>query len=119
MNIRSLSSGLSFRGKVQGQKQAYYVFEGPKLFLVFSFSRSKPKSGYFNAVDFAAVKYVGRLTKGQQGVTAQSLYKRSRNPKLVGSSLEALSVLYVLVGMGRARIDRRFKTRQLFFNMIG
>jgi len=106
MNIRSLSSGLSFRGKVQGQKQAYYVFEGPKLFLVFSFSRSK-------------LKYVGRLTKGQQGVTAQSLYKRSRNPKLVGSSLEALSVLYVLVGMGRARIDRRFKTRQLFFNMIG
>ncbi len=119
MNIRSLSSGLSFRGKVQGQKQAYYVFEGPKLFLVFSFSRSKPKAGYFNAVDFEAVKYVGRLTKGQQGVTAQSLYKRSRNPKFVGSSLEALNVLYVLVAMDRARIDRRFKTRQLFFNMIG
>ena len=82
-------------------------------------ARSKPKAGYFNAADFEAVKYVGRLTKGHQGVTAQSLYKRSRNPKLVGSSLEALNVLYVLVGMGRARIDRRFKTRQLFFNMIG
>ena len=54
MNIRSLSAGLSFRGRVDGQRQAYYVFEGPKIFLVFSFSRSKPKAGYFNAVDMEA-----------------------------------------------------------------
>jgi hypothetical protein len=119
MNIRSLSSGLSFRGKVDGQRQAYYVFEGPKLFLVFSFSRSKPKSGYFNAVDAEAIKYAARLIKGRQGVTAQSLYKRSRNPKHVGSSLEALNILYVLVATGRAKIDRRYKTKQIIFNIAG
>lgn len=117
MNIKSLSSGLTFRAKVLGQKQAYYVFEGPKLFLAFSFSRSKPKAGYFNAVDFEAVKYVGRLIKGRQGVTSQSLYKRSRNQKHVGSALEALNILYVLVATGKAKIDRRYKTKQLIFNI--
>ena len=117
MNIRSLSAGLSFRGKVDGQRQSYYVFEGPKLYLIFSFSRSKPKAGDFNAVDLEAVKYVGRLIKGRQGVTSQSLVKRSRKPKYIGSALEALNILYVLVATGRAKIDRRFKTKQLFFNI--
>ena len=117
MNIRSLSSGLSFRGKVEGQRQAYYVFEGLKSFFVFSFSRSKPKTGYFNTVTFEAVKYVERLAGGQQAVTAQSLHKRSRKPKYVGSALEALNILYILVATGRAKIDRRHKGRQLFFNI--
>ncbi len=117
MDIRRLSSGLSFRGNVDGQRQKYYVFEGRKSFFVFSFSRSKPKTGYFNEVAFEAVKYVHRLARGQQGVTAQSLYKRSRKPKYIGSALEALNIMYVLVAIGRAKIDRRHKNRQLFFNI--
>ncbi len=117
MNIKSLSAGLSFRGRVDGQRQVYYVFEGPKIFLVFSFSRSKPKAGYFNAVDMEAYKYVARLIKGRQGVTAQSLFKRSRKPRYVGSSIEALNLLYVLVATGKAKIDRRYKTRQLISNL--
>jgi hypothetical protein len=117
MNIRSLSAGLSFRGKVEGKRQTYYVFEGRKAFFVFSFSLSKPKAGYFNAVPSEAVKYVQRLAGGHQGVTAQSLYKRSRTPRYVGSALEALNILYVLVAVGRAKIDRRHKSRQLFFNI--
>ena len=117
MSIRSLGAGLTFRGKVSGQRQTYYVFEGLRSFFVFSFSRSKPKAGYFNEVRSETVTYVQRLTGGQQGVTAQSLYKRSRKPKHVGSALEALNVLYVLVATGRAKIDRRHKSRQLFFNI--
>ncbi len=117
MRIRSLGAGLSFRGKVSGRRQTYYVFEGPKSFFVFSFSRSKPKAGYFNIVDSEAVTYVRRLARGQQGITAQSLYKRSRQPKYVGSALEALNILYVLSATGSAKIDRRHKGRQLFFNI--
>ena len=117
MNIKSLAGGLSFRGKVSGQRQTYFVFEGQKSFFVFSFSRSKPKAGYFNMVNAESVTYVERLTRGQQGITAQSLYKRSRKPKHVGSALEALNILYVLVAMGSAKIDRRHKTKQLFFNV--
>jgi hypothetical protein len=117
MNIKSLGAGLTFRGKVAGQRQKYYVFEGRKSFFVFSFSRSKPKSGYFNMVNSEAVTYVQRLARGQQGVTAQTLYKRSRKPQYVGSALEALNILYVLVATGSAKIDRRHKSRQLFFNI--
>ena len=117
MDIRRLSAGLSFRGKVEGQRQTYFVFEGRKSFFVFSFSRSKPKAGYFNEVAFEAVKHAHRLIGGKRGVTAQSLYKRSRKPKYVGSALEALNILYVLVATGRATIDRRRKTNQLFFNV--
>ena len=117
MNIKSLSAGLSFRGNVTGRRQKYYVFEGKNSFFVFSFSRAKPKSGYFNMVDSKAVTYVQRLTRGEQGVTAQSLNKRSRTPKLIGSALEALNILYVLVAIGGAKIDHRHKDRQLFFNV--
>jgi hypothetical protein len=117
MDIRRLSAGLSFRGKVEGPRQTYYVFEGRKSFFVFSFSQSKPKAGYFNEVSFDAVKYARRLVRGQQGVTAQSLYKRSRTPRHVGSALEALNILYVLVATGEAKFDRRHTGKQLFFNV--
>jgi hypothetical protein len=117
MNIRSLSAGLAFRGNVTGRRQKYYVFEGKGSFFVFSFSRAKPKSGYFNMVGAEAVAYVHRLARGEQGVTAQSLQKRSRKPKLIGSALEALNILYVLVAIGSAKIDHRHKDKQLFFNI--
>lgn len=117
MNIKSLSAGLSFRGNVKGRRQKYYVFEGKDAFFVFSFSRVKPKSGYFNMVSSDAVTHVQRLTRGEQGVTAQSLNKRSRKPKLIGSALEALNVLYVMVACGSAKIDHRHKDKQLFFNV--
>lgn len=117
MNIKSLSAGLSFRGNVMGRRQKYFVFEGKDSFFVFSFSRAKPKSGYFNMVGTEAVAYVQRLARGEQGVTAQSLNKRSRKPKLIGSALEALNILYVLVAIGSAKIDHRHKTKQLFFNL--
>jgi hypothetical protein len=118
MNIKSLGKGLTMQGKVKGQRQTYYIFAGHGSFYVFSFSRSKPKTGYFNAVSFEAAKYAHRLVKGEQGVTAQSLFKRSRTPRHVGSALEALNILYVLVAMGMAKIDRRHKTKQLFFNIV-
>ena len=117
MNIKSLSAGLSFRGNVTGRRQKYYVFEGKDSFFIFSFSRSKPKSGYFNMVSSEAVTHVQRLTRGKQGVTTQSLNKRSRKPKLIGSALEALNILYVLVAIGSAKIDHRHKDKQLFFNI--
>ena len=117
MDIRRLSGGLSFRGKVEGQRQTYYVFEGRKSFFVFSFSLSKPKAGYFNEVSLDALNAGRRLVKGRQGVTAQSLHGRSRTPRHIGSALEALNILYVLVATGEAKIDRRHKGRQLFFNV--
>ena len=117
MNIRDLSAGLSYEGKVSGRRQTYYVFSSPKAFFVFSFSRAKPKAGYFNMVTRDAHAYVHRLTRGRQAVTAQDVTKRARNRKHVGSALEALNVLYVMVALGEARIDQRHTGIQLFFNV--
>ncbi len=117
MNLRSLTAGLNFRGKVKGQRQTYYVFEGEKFFFICSFSRTKAKAGNFNIVDLDAVRYVERLAGGERGITAQDLHRRSRNPRHIGSPLEALNILYVLVAIDRAKIDRRHKGRQLFFNL--
>ena len=117
VNLKSLSAGLSFRGKVSGHRQTYYVFEGGEFFFVCSFSRTKPKAGNFNLVGLEAVSYVERLVRGEQGVTARDLYRRSRTPRYIDSALQALNILYVLVATGRAKIDRRHKGRQLFFNI--
>ncbi len=117
MNIRSLAAGLAFQGKVDGQRQTYYVFKGSKFFFVCSFSRTKRKAGNFNIVDLEAVRYVQRLAAGSRGITSGDLHRRSRNTRHVGSPLEALNIFYVLVAIGRASIDRRHKGKQLFFNV--
>jgi hypothetical protein len=117
MNLRNLGAGLEFRGKVEGQRQTYYVFEGAKFFFICSFSRKKRKAGNFNLVSLDALRYVERLAGGKRGVTARDLHSRSRKPRYIGSSLEALNALYVLVATDRAKIDRRHKGKQLFFNI--
>ncbi len=117
MNLKDLSAGLSFEGKVSGRRQTYYVFSSPKAYFVFSFSRSKPKAGYFNMVSREAYAYVRKMTRGRQGVTSQEVNRRARTKKHIGSALEALNVLYVLVACGRAKIDHRHKDKQLFFNV--
>ena len=117
MNLRSLTAGLNFRGTVKGQRQTYYVFEGKRFFFICSFSRTKRKAGYFNMVSLDAVQYAGRLAGGKRGITARDLHERSRNARHVGSALEALNILYVLVATNRAGIDRRHMGKQLFFNI--
>ena len=90
MNLKSLSAGLNFRGKVKGHRQTYYVFEGEEFFFVCSFSRKKSKAGNFNIVDLEAVRYVERLARGEQGVTARDLHRRSRTPRYIDSALQTL-----------------------------
>lgn len=116
MNLRSLTAGLNFCGTVKGQRQTYYVFEGKRFFFICSFSRTKRKAGYFNMVSLDAVRYVERLAGGESGITARDLHKRGRSRRYIGSPLEALNILYVLVATDRARIDRRHTGKQLFFN---
>lgn len=117
MDIRSLTSRLEYRGEVRGKRQTYYVFESRRQYLVMSFSRTKPKAGNFNVVATEAVEYVARRFGGKQGITAKEVHKATRRPRLVGNALTALNVLYVLVAIGRARIDTRFQEREIRFNL--
>jgi hypothetical protein len=93
------------------------VFEASDYYFVLSFARSKTRraSGYFNVVNRAAVEYVQAHLGGRSGVTAKDAVAAARRTKHVPTSLMALSILYVLVALGQARIVRAGEHRQLFF----
>jgi hypothetical protein len=118
MNIRSLTTGLRYRGKVKGKKQTYYIFEGRKYFLVMSFSPTKVNAGNFNLVDVKTAAAVRQRFSGQQNLTSKQLAQHPRKPKSIGDTLQALNVLYVLVTTGGAKLDSRFtKSKELHFNI--
>ncbi len=116
MDIRSLTSGLSYRGEVEAKRQTYYVFEGKKSFFVLSFSRSKHNAGNFNIVDVEAVRYAAKLFGDKKGITSKQVVKSSRKPQYIATTFDALNVLYVLVATRRAVIDKRHKAKELYFN---
>jgi hypothetical protein len=120
MNIRKLQRGLTYCGRVEAVRQTYHVFEASGDFLVLSFARSKTRrgSGYFNFVARAAVDYVHtRLARRRTGVTAKDAVQVAKRTRHVPTSLMGLNILYVLVGIGQARILSAGANRQLFFKL--
>jgi hypothetical protein len=115
--VKSLTTGLDFHGEVQGKRQHYYVLSSARQYFVMSVSLSKRDAGNFNLVGRAAVDRLYRRLRGQKGLTAKVVFGRSKNRRLVPSHLAALNILYVLVATGRASIDMRHKSREIFFNV--
>jgi hypothetical protein len=119
LSVKSLTTGLHFHGEVQGKRQRYYVLSSARQYFVMSVSISKRNAGNFNLVGRSAVDQLYRRLRAQQGLTAKVVFIRSRNRRLVPSHLAALNMLYVLVATGRASIDGRHMSRELFFNVKG
>lgn len=117
LNVRNLTKGLEYHGEVDGKKQHYYVFSGGAHYFVMSLSPSKPKSGNFNLVSKIAVEKPGRRLKGQQAVTSKAVRAGSRGRSTIPTDLTALNMLYILVAIGQATIDMRYRSKQLFFNV--
>jgi hypothetical protein len=119
MNIRALQRGLQYCGRVDAIRQTYHVFDGEGLYLVLSFARAKTRrgSGYFNLVGKEAVDYVHGRFGGKRGVTANAVLAAARRTPHIPTRLLALNVLYVLVALGYAAIDRTGEHRQLFFSV--
>ena len=91
------------------------MLSSPRQYFVMSLSTSKRDAGYFNMVSKTTVERLHRGLRGRRGLTARMVYTRSRRG--VPSALAALNVLYVLVATGRASIDSRRASRELFFNV--
>jgi hypothetical protein len=117
LSVRNLTAGLEYHGEVEGKRQHYYVLSSSRQYFVMSVSRSKRSAGYFNLVSRLAVERLYRRLRGQQGLTAKVVFTRTRNRRHVPSRLAALNMLYVLVATGRASIDMRHKTKEIFFNV--
>jgi hypothetical protein len=117
MNIESLARGLTYKGEAEGKRQSYHIFEGHGFYLNMSFRKGDPNAGNFHVVDSEAVEYVLGKFNGASGVTAQDVFDRAHTTRHVSSNLGALNVLYVLVGLGHARVDKRHKEKSLYFNI--
>lgn len=117
MKAKELLAELTYVGQAEGLRQTYDVFQGKRNFIVVSFSRSKRRSGNFNIVDSGAVQDARQSFAGQRGVTSKALKKRLQRKGRAIETLEALNILYVLVAMKEARIDRRHSQRELFFDI--
>jgi hypothetical protein len=117
LSVKSLTTGLQFHREVQGKRQHYYVLSSARQYFVMSVSRSKRAAGNFNLVGRTAATKLYRRLRGQKGLTAKLVFTRSKNKRLVPSHLAALNILYVLVATGRASIDMRHKSREIFFNV--
>ncbi len=117
MNVENLARGLTYEGEAEGKKQAYYIFKGHDFYFVISFKKSDPNSGNFHVVESEAVEYVLGKFPGAVGVTAQAVFDRARTTRHVTGNLDALNILYVLVGLGHAKVDKRHKEKSLYFNI--
>ena len=117
MNAREALSGLELVGGAEGLKQTYDVLRGKKHYVVGSMSRVKRRSGNFNIVSGEAVEAAGESFAGQEGVTSKMVRQRLQRRGISVETLEALNILYVLVALGKARVDRRRSQRELFFNL--
>src|SRR2546422_6093640 len=117
LSVKSLTTGLTFHGEVHGKRQHYYVLSTAREYFVMSISSSKRDAGNFNLVGKAAVDRLYRRLRSRRGLTARLVYSRSRNRLLVCSHLRAVYSHYVLVATGRASIDQRHTSRELFFNV--
>jgi hypothetical protein len=117
LSVKSLTTGLKFHGEVEGKRQHYYVLSSERQYFVMSVSKAKRSSGNFNLVGTSAVDKLYRRLRAQQGLTAKLVFTRSRNRRLMPSRLTALNMLYVLVATGRASIDMRHTSREIFFNV--
>ena len=82
-----------------------------------SYSKTKPNSGNFTIIQKDSVKYVAEKLSGKKNVTSSDLFHNSRKPNLIGSQIEALNILYVLVALGKAKILKKRLGSALQFNV--
>lgn len=117
MHVKDLAKGLTYKGAAEGKRQTYQVFEGKGFFFIVSLHKGDADSGNFHFVEPGAVDYVRQKFSGASDVTAKAVFEKARHTHFFARELDALGVLYVLVGLGEAGVDQRFKDKLLHFNL--
>jgi hypothetical protein len=117
VNVKHVLSELRYVGEATGVRHTYYVFQGPKHYLVLSFKKDDAAAGNFNIVEADAVAYVEDKFRGSKGLTSKQLLEESRRTRHFKDRFAALNALYVLAAAGKATVDHRFKPGTLVFNL--
>jgi len=117
MRAQDVVANLEYVGEAQGPRQTYSIFRGREHYLVVSFKKDDPQAGNFTILPAEAVEYVQHKFGGVKGMTAKRLYEESQRTKHFRDRLAALNGLYVLVALGQASVDHRFRAGGLVFNL--
>lgn len=117
MNVKTLTRGLKYKGDAEGKRQTYYVFEGSGYYFVLSFKKNNQNAGNFNVIDSEAADFVQKKFGGKAGITSKDVVSGAHKTRYFSKELDALNVLYVLVATKRAKVDKRFKSQSLYFNI--
>ncbi len=116
MQVKTLMNMMQYKGEVASKRQIYYLFESKKGYVLFSLP--SPTTGNFSVVDPDAVSYAERLFAGKQGITRKTLEEHPKMSRLIKKgTFDALLILYVLVALGKAKIDGRIRAKSLCFNI--
>jgi lysozyme family protein len=119
VNIKQLQQGLDYCGRVEAVRQTYHVFQAkgrvPDLVL-------RAVEGSQGLRLFQSHRRSGRrLRAGSDGRTQRCHGERHRagGPahQAHHGSLQALNILYVLVALNQASIQKAGENRQLFFSV--
>jgi hypothetical protein len=112
-------SNLEFVGVTKSKRQDYFIYKSRNYYLILSFKNDSP-SGNFNLVDTKAIEYVYNNFRGEKAITSKKLLTASRkkvHKKYIPGRFDALNILYILCAMRKAKIDKRYKQREIKFNI--
>jgi hypothetical protein len=114
MNHRSLFLGLRYRGLVKSVRRNYHVLEGSYHYVLVS--PAAGAGGNYNVVLKKAVQYLVKQFAGTRSVTSADAYAACKRSKFLRDRFAVLNALYVLVGIGAARVSK-MDGKTLFFSI--
>ena len=119
MKLKNMLGEMSFCGEVVAPKRTYVVFKNRIGYVLCSQKSRNIWEGDFVIVKEKAVEYLAHRLKGQMRLTSTMVRDRTRTPQFVKDRFDVLNGLYVLIALGRAKIDTRFRQRATYFNVYG
>jgi hypothetical protein len=119
VKLKNMLAGMEYCGEVNAPKRHYTVFRNKVGYVLCSQKTYSLWEGDFVIVKGKAVEYLARRLKGQTGLTSTLIRDRTRTAQFARERFDVLNGMYVLMALGRAKIDTRFKRRAIHFNVKG
>lgn len=119
MKLKNMLAGMTFCGEVRASRRSYTVFRNKSGYVLSSQKSGSIWQGDFVIVKEKAVEYLANRLKGQKGLTSSLIRNRTRTSPFARDHFDVLHGIYVLVALGRAKKDMRFKKRAIHFNVMG
>lgn len=117
MKLKNMLGGMEYCGEVVAPKRTYSVFQNRIGYVLCSQKTYAVWEGDFVIVKRKQVEYLSRRLKGQAALTSTVIVERTRKANL--TRFDVLNAMYVLIALGRAKVDSRFKRRATHFNVHG